>query len=181
MDGFSFLFSFYSLLLGLAVAHAITGFADSWLVRAETTLGASTLLLGLLILIRAAQQWTSFWGSRDGLSMGPWQVLTCLGVALPYIFISRVAFPRAGHRHTRTDDYYQENKRALMIALMISPCVSLANNLGNLGTSWLQLLLIALKFALPLAIPLALIFTNRQLWHRVGLGVLVVCTFVLMF
>lgn len=186
MDGFAFLFSFYSLLLGLAVAHVTTGFADSWLARAETALGASTLLLGLLVLLRAAEQWTSFWGGRDSLSMGPWMVLTCLGMALPYIFISRATFPRADHRHTRTDDYYQENKRALMVALLIPPCVSLASNVCTrgtswLGTSWLPLLGFALKYALPLAIPLALIFSKRQLWHRVGLGLLVACTFTLMF
>lgn len=181
MNGFDFLFSLYSLLLGLAVAHVVTGFADSWIDRARTVLGASTLLLALLILLRAAGQWTSFWASRDGLSMRPEFVLICLGMALPYIFIGRIAFPRAEYRYAHTDDYYLENRRALLGALSIPPCISFMSNLGHLGTSLADLLWITLKFLLPLAIPVALIFSRRQIWHRMGLGILVVCTVVLIF
>ena len=35
MNGSDFLFSLYSLLLGLAVAHVATGFADSWVEHAR--------------------------------------------------------------------------------------------------------------------------------------------------
>lgn len=182
MDGFDFLFSLYSLLLGLAVAHAMTGFADSWVDRARTALGASTILLGLLILLRAAGQWISFWDGRDGLAMDPWKVLVCLGMALPYIFIARVMFPRTDAGYASIDDYYLENRRALMTALLIPTCVSFASNIALSGSAFLQEpLFIAMKYVLPLAIPLALIFAGRQRWHRAGLGVLTACTLALMF
>ena len=71
MNGFEFLFSFYSLLLGLAVARVATGFADMWRGRRDTVVGISPCLLGLLILFSAAQQWMSFWRGRDVLTMGP--------------------------------------------------------------------------------------------------------------
>ncbi len=180
LNGSDFLFSLYSLLLGLAVAHVATGFADSWVERRKTTLGSTTLLLALLILLRAAGQWTSFWSSRAGLTMDPALVLTALGVALPYVFIGRIAFPRPGHGGRNTDDHYMDNRTALMAALSISPCVSLASNMGNLGTSPVQLLWATLKFVLPLAIPLALGFSTSQRLHRLGLGVLVACTFLLL-
>lgn len=180
MNGADFLFSLYSLLLGLAVAHVATGFADSWVERRRCALGATTLLLGLLILLRCAGQWTSFWASRDGLSMTPGLVLIALGMALPYVFVGRIAFPRPGHAGAGTDEHYLDNRTALMAALAISPCVSLSSNLHILGTSPAQLSWILLKFVLPLAIPLVLAFSPRQAWHRIGLAVLIVCTFVLL-
>ncbi len=181
MNGFDFLFSLYSLLLGFAIAHVVTGFADSWIDRAKTALGASTLLLALLILLRAAEQWTSFWSSRDGLSMSPKLALISLAMALPYIFIGRLTFPRTENTCGRTDDYYLENRSTLMGALLISPCVSFMSNLGNLGSTWEHLTWMTLKFFLPLAIPLGLIFLKKQLWHHIGLGILVSCTVFLMF
>jgi len=181
MDGFSFLFSLYSLLLGLAVAHVITGFADNWVDRASTAPGVSSILLGVLILLRAAGQWTSFWEGRDSLTMDPWMVLICLGMALPYIFAGRVMFPRADARYASADDYYLENRRALMIALLIPTCISFASNILFWGAAFLQApLFITVKYVLPLAIPFALIFAERPLWHRAGLGVLTVCAVALM-
>lgn len=114
------------------------------------------------------------------MSMDPELVLISLGVALPYVFIGRIAFPRPGHHYAHTDDHYLDNRTALMAALAISPCVSLLSNLGNLGTSGTQLLWVVLKFVLPLGIPLVLAFSERQSWHRIGLAVLTVCAFVLL-
>ena len=48
MSGFDFLFSFQSLLLGLAVARVATGFADMWRGRKDIVVGISPILLGLL-------------------------------------------------------------------------------------------------------------------------------------
>jgi hypothetical protein len=95
MNGFEFLFSFYSLLLGLAVANVATGFADIWRGRRETPVGTPTVLLGLLILFSAAQQWMSFWRGRDSLTMGRWQILVSIAVALPFVFISRAMPPES--------------------------------------------------------------------------------------
>ncbi len=41
MGGFDFLFSFYSLLMGLAVARVATGFADMWRGRKTMVIGVS--------------------------------------------------------------------------------------------------------------------------------------------
>ena len=116
MNGFEFLFSFYSLLLGLAVANVATGLADSWRFRARTALGAPTLLLGLLILLSAAQQWLSFWKARAVLTMGPWEVLVAMGMSLPYIFVSQAMLPREHEQCTDLRVYYARNSRSLMTA-----------------------------------------------------------------
>jgi hypothetical protein len=177
MTGFEFLFSFYSLLLGLAVARVATGLADSWSKRTKNSFGATTSLLGLLILLSAARQWLSFWGGREVLTMGPWQVLTCMGMSLPYIFISQAMFPQEHQSCADIDDHYLQNSRQLLITLLIPPLVSLIFNLVLQGFYWDY----ATTYALPLLVPVALAFSKRQWQHRVGLSLLVVNVLVLMF
>lgn len=180
MSGIEFLFSFYSLLLGLAVANVVTGFAESWQMRARTSLGLSTLLLGLLILFRAAQQWLSVSGASATLTMDAWNVLTSMGMALPYIFISRAMLPREHDNCTHLDDYYLQNSRALMLALLVPPAVSLARNVAVFGLEGMPVDLFAVKYGIPLLVPVALLFSRHQWHHRVGLTLLVVLIVVLM-
>ena len=67
------------------------------------------------------------------------------------------------------------------IALLIPTCISFASNILFWGAAFLQApLFITVKYVLPLAIPFALIFAERPLWHRAGLGVLTVCAVALM-
>ena len=176
MTGFEFLFSFYSLLLGLAVARVATGLADNWRMRAKTSFGISTLLLGILVLLSVAQQWLSFWGARYVLTMGPWEVLTCMGMSLPYIFISQAMLPQEHDGCTDFDEHYLQNSRPLLLALLAPPTVSLAYNIAVQGFGWY-----AIKYMLPLVVPIVLAFSIRRWLHHAGLSLLVVHVLVLMF
>jgi hypothetical protein len=177
MSGFEFLFSFYSLLLGLAVAGVATGLADSWRPRAQTGFGSTTSLLGLLVLLNAARQWLSFWESRDVLTMGPWEVLVCMGMSLPYIFISQAMFPQERGNCIDFDGYYLQNSRPLLLALLIPPVVSFSYNVALQGFDWSYVN----TYALPLLVPIVLVFSKRQWLHRIGLTLLVFNVLVLMF
>ena len=179
MAGFEFLFSFYSLLLGLAVANVATGLAGCWRLRSKTSMAATTLLLGLLILLSAAQQWLSFWGGREVLSMGPWEVLTCMAMSLPYIFISQAMFPHEKETCTDLGVYYLGNSRALMLALAVPPMVSLVYNLSRQEPGIHQIVGYVSDvhsfsyYWLRLAIPTVLVFSKRQRLHVLGLILLV--------
>lgn len=70
MTGFEFLFSFYGLLLGLAVAQVTSSFADTRRRRGNRRLGVVPPILGLFVLLAVAQQWASFWAGRDALDTG---------------------------------------------------------------------------------------------------------------
>ena len=187
MTGFESLFSFYSLLLGLAVANVATGLASSWRLRAKTSIGTTTLLLGLLILLSAAQQWLSFWGARDGLTMGPWEVLTCMAMSLPYIFISQAMLPHEKEDCTDLGVYYLENSRALMLALAVPPIVSLLFNLSlqefsiHQVASYVSSLRSFSYYWIRLAIPMALVFSKSQRLHVLGLGLLVINILIRIF
>jgi hypothetical protein len=171
MNGFEFLFSFYSLLLGLAVANVATGFADIWRSRRETLVGTHTVLLGLLILFSAAQQWMSFWRGRDSLTMGPWQILVSVAVALPFVFISRAMLPRERDTWRSLDDYYMAHRRVLLAVLLVPAVASLSYNcaLGNFPDRSE-----AFYDALRLGVPILLILWPQRLAQSVGLAALII-------
>ena len=178
MNGFEFLFSFYSLLLGLAVANVATGFADMWRGRRQTTIGALGPLLGLLILFSAAQQWMSFWGGRDVLTMGAWEILVSIGVALPFVFISRAMLPREQDGWNSWDDYYMAHSRVLLTVLLIPPVISISYNLARANFPDRPQ---AVFDAVRLGIPLLLILWRQRWVHRVGLAALTINMLVKLF
>lgn len=169
MSGFEFLFSFYSLLLGLAVARVATSFADMWRGRRETSVGVCPWLLGALILFSAAQQWMSFWGGRAVLTMGPWQILVSISVALPYVFVSQAMLPREQDQWPSLEDYYLTHSRVLLGVLLAPPVVSLLYNcaLGNFPDRSN-----ALFDGMRLGVPVLLIVWRKAWIHRLGLAVL---------
>jgi hypothetical protein len=171
MNGFEFLFSFYSLLLGLAVANVATGFADIWRGRRETLVGTPTVLLGLLILFSAAQQWMSFWHGRDSLTMGPWQILVSIAVALPFVFISRAMLPREQDTWPSLDEYYMAHRRVLLAVLLIPPLASISYNcaLANFPDRSE-----VFYDVIRLGVPILLVLWPRRLVQSVGLAALII-------
>jgi hypothetical protein len=170
MTGFEFLFTFYSLLLGIAIANIATDFADIWRERHSRMAGTSTIMLGLFILLCVAQQWIAFWDSRDILEMGPTNLLVCIAMAFPYIFVSQAMFPSKQDNCASLDDYYIAHNRVLLGVLLIPVLVSLGYNLIWGGI--LDLPNISF-FIIRIGIPLLLIFFQNQWLHRIGLGVLI--------
>ena len=170
MSGFEYLFTFYGLLLGLAVANVATGFADMWRSSVALRVGWATPLLGLFILFGAAQQWVSFWSGRDSLTMGPWELLVSIGVAFPYIFVSQGMFPREQDRWNSLEAYYLAHSSVLMGVLLVPPLAGLVYN-GVLFGSWPagpDLIFTAIR----VVVPLTLIFVKRVWAHRAGLALL---------
>lgn len=183
MSGFEFLFSFYGLLLGLAVANIASGFADAWRRRGDWKMGVAPLLLGLFILLAAAQQWTSFWRSRDGLTMGPSELLMSLGMALPYIFVSHVMFPVELKEGRSLEDHYFEQQRVLMAALLMPALLSMLYNivisppLGILNA----VSFVVLGYGPRIGIPIVLMLRHDRPVHWIGLTLLSVWMLLLMF
>lgn len=181
MSGVEFLFSFYSLLLGLAVAKVATGFADMWRGRRDMVIGVSPVLLGLFILFSAAQQWMSFWKAHGAYTMGPWAILASMGITLPYVFVSQAMMPREQDTWASLEDYYMAHNRVLLGALWIAPVIALCYNFaqGNLfGVSHLRAVVV---LVVRLGVPLLLICWQRRWVHRFGLAALTITRIVGLF
>lgn len=175
MADFEYLFSFYSLLLGLAVANVAGGFGDMWRDRAFVAVGLCAPLLAAIVLLGGMNIWLVFWRVREGVTLDAWRMMSAAGVALPYIFISRAMFPAQGTT-TSLEEHYLASRRAILIALAVSPIVSFASNIvlnGGTYPGWS-----AVWIGLRIACPLALIPFASPLVQRAGLaGIAILLTF----
>ena len=109
MTGFEMLFAFYSLMLGLALANATTGFADLLRDRETVRIGTLVPLLCLVVVTFVPSQWLGFWVNRQVFSLTPFLLLTAMAVVLPYVFLSQAMFPADRKRWASLDDYVLAN------------------------------------------------------------------------
>lgn len=175
MSDFEFLFTFYSLLLGLSIANIATDFADMWRERHARMSSVSTILLGIFILICVAQQWISFWAVRDLMVMNPTNLLVCIAMSFPYIFVSQAMFPSVNDNWESLEDYYMAHCRVLHSVLLIPIVVGVIFNLylGSL-VAWPD----ATFYILRIGIPILLMAFRLKWLHRTGLILLIATMFV---
>lgn len=173
MSGFEYIFTFYGLLLGLAVANAVGNVAEMWRANETVKVGLAPPLLCVFILLAAAQQWVSFWGAREELTMSPVNLLMCIGMAVPYTFVSHGMTP-AREGSASFESFYLDHRKMLMGVLAIPPLLSLIYNValdgfGDLGQFALGMAVITGPRVL---IPLWLALTRSPRAHAIGLGLL---------
>lgn len=177
MSGFEYIFTFYGLLLGLAVAAAVGNLAEMWRANEAVKVGLAPPLLCVFILLAAAQQWVSFWAARDVLTMTPISLLMCIGMAVPYTFVSHGMTP-AREGSASFEQFYLDHRRTLMAILAIPPILSLLYNLMIGSRDDLANMLMGAVFitAPRTAIPLILAFNKSARVHAISLTALCVHT-----
>jgi hypothetical protein len=111
MSSFEFVFSLFSLMLGLALANVLGGLGDALQERRKLNVGVLTPLLGLLITIDIASCWTVAWSLRDRFQPTFLSLLCGLAVTGTYYFISRMVVPRNTAEWPDFDVYYWGPKR----------------------------------------------------------------------
>lgn len=179
MSAFEALFTFYGLLLGLAVANVTSGFADIYRRKARLRVGRTMPLLAVLILVSVVQQWLSLWNAQSLMPLNWATMLTCLGMALPYIFLSGIMIPEADDM-VALDDHYAEHRRTILAALLVPLATSLATNLiGGIvdGRRAGEITLGLLIYIAPrMAIVLAMLAWPYRHVQRAGLALLIAVT-----
>jgi hypothetical protein len=180
MGAFDYLFSFYGLLLGIAIANVAIGFADMWRDCEKIRVGTCPPLLACVVLLGGMNAWLLSWHERPFVTVTAWQMLAAAGIALPYVFVSRAMFPGAEKDpESSLEDHYVKH-RGLILTLIAIPVVIqtvakvVLDGLHDLG--WEHLWMIA-----RIALPLSLIpFANRGV-QRIGLVMLIVLLLIGLF
>ena len=180
MNSFDYLFSFYWLLLGIAVANVAIGFADMWRDCEKIRVGTCPPLLCGIVMLGGMNVWLTMWHIRQDVGVTAWQMLAAACVAMPYVFVSRAMFPgQERQQETSLEEHYLKHRILILAVLTIPPIASgvskaLLDKVHDIG--WDEIWLAA-RIAMPLVL---MALTNRTA-QRVGLGIFVLLEFAGLF
>jgi hypothetical protein len=169
MGPFDYLFSFYGLLLGIAVANVAIGFADMWRDCEKVAVGTCPPLLCGIVMLGGMNVWLTMWHVRSETDVTAWQMVAAACVALPFVFVSRAMFPGIEKKPERSIEEHYLRHRGLILLMLTIPPVALAiskvllDRVHDIG--WEEIWLGARIIVPPALIPIA----NRTA-QRIGLG-----------
>ena len=180
MNAFDYLFSFYGLLLGIAVANVAIGFADMWRDCEKIQVGTCPPLLCGIVMLGGMNVWLTMWHIRQYVGVTAWQMVAAACVALPYVFISRAMFPGQEQQPERSlEEHYLKHRVLILLILLIPPLAVAVSRLlldrsedYGLREVWL---------GARLAMPLALLAVKSRTGQRIGLSAFLLLEFLGLF
>lgn len=116
-EAFGFMFGFYGLLLGLAVAEIASGFSRAYDERHARRLGIVAPLFGTLLLVDLITFWMNAWAYRDLPKVSYLTALAVALVALLYYFAATQVFPKASDKDT-LDNHIMERRRVVVFCVL---------------------------------------------------------------
>jgi hypothetical protein len=177
---FDYLFSFYGLLLGIAVANVAIGFADMWRDCEKIEVGTCPPLLAGIVLLGGMNVWLTTWETSHSAGLNGWQMLTAAGISLPYVFISRAMFPGQERKpESSLEDHYLKHRVLILLLLTAPPVVSAVSKLllDDIRYYGWREAWIAVRICAPLAL---IVFRGRGM-QRAGLGAFVILELIGLF
>ena len=136
MDAFSFVFSLYGLLMGLALAEAIGGFGQALELRHKIRIGWLSPLIALLITFDITSLWLIAWQNRSAVPINFISLAAGLVIFGIYYLIAQLAFPEDIERWPDLDVYYFKHRRWLMGGMYLCNLLAMAG-LHTIGVSQL--------------------------------------------
>ena len=127
MSPFELVFALFGLLLGLAIAEVLGGFARAVKLRRSTRpvrVGWLTPLLGLFVILDLTSFWVVAYGARDQLSANYLTLIAVSAIVGTYYLAASLIFPDDPEEWPDFDDHYDRQNRAVIFGL-------LAANLGS--------------------------------------------------
>lgn len=167
MSDFEYVAGFYALLLGLAVANVVTGFADMWRDRERVKIGWCPPLLAGAVLLGAMNTWLSMWKVHQDISVEAWQMVAALGICLPYVFVSRAMTPPDDVK-IGLEEHYLNSRVPILFALALPPIVSVWSKvrLDHFHYQGAEEVWLVAR----IVVPLLLLFAPQRLSQRAGLA-----------
>lgn len=124
MSIFEYVFSLYSLLLGLALAHLLSGLAKVVEARTKLRLGWPTALLALLMMSSLTIFWEIAWRARDAVPDNSAALFGSLIICSLLYFAAILVLPSdIAQRHDLDAHFFAEKGKVL-------GCLLLANILA---------------------------------------------------
>ena len=120
MSAFEFLFTLYSLILGLALTEILSGLGRALELRmarkdeAEFTIGWLTPLLAVFVILDLLSFWVAAWGVREQIAVSPAVMFGIVLFCCAYFLAARMVFPSEPERFADLDNHYFRVRRLVM-------------------------------------------------------------------
>ena len=114
MDAFSFVFSLFSIVLGLALAEVFGGFGRALQSRRKIHIGWMSPLLGAIVAFDITSFWALSWQVHDRIPAKIFVLFCSLVIAGIYYLVAKLTFPDDPAEWPDYDDYYFAHKRIVV-------------------------------------------------------------------
>jgi len=171
VESFDYLFSFYGLLLGIAVANVAIGFADMWRDCEKISVGTCPPLVASSVLLGGMNVWLQMWLSRPFVTVNGIQMIAAAAISLPYVFVSRAIFPgQEKEPEWSLEEHYLKHRKIILTLLAVPAAISIASHvfIDHVRYKPWELWWAGARIVLPL---LLLFFPQRNV-QRAGLSLL---------
>jgi hypothetical protein len=139
MSQFEFIFSLYSLLLGLSLVELLSGLGRAVKARlhvdeerrAEHRIGWLTPLLGLFVMLDLLSFWSAAWAVRDIIAVSGASLMGVMLFASAYYLAAHLVFPDAMPQNGDLDPHYFRVRRIVLGVLFALLLVQLGYYLAE--------------------------------------------------
>jgi hypothetical protein len=119
MTPFEFVFAVFGLLLGLAVAEVLSGFARTIKLRRKVRIGWLTPLLGVLVILDLMTLWLTAWAMRDIVAANYLTLLAVLAMIGGYYLFATLIFPDEPAEWPDFDLWYDQHNRLVLGGMVV--------------------------------------------------------------
>lgn len=135
MTDFEFVFSLFSILLGLALSEVLRGFARVVEAGRRVRVGWPTGLFAALVIADITLFWRVMWRAREEMPDTSAALFTGLFVSALYYFAAVLVFPSDATKRTELDSHFSEQKTKVLGCLFAANAIAYAGRYALMGPS----------------------------------------------
>jgi hypothetical protein len=135
MSVFEYVFSLYSLLLGLALAHLLSGLAKVVEARGKIRLGLPTGLLVLVMMSSLTIFWEIAWRARDAVPDNSAALFASLIICSLLYFAAILVLPSNVAERRDLDEHFFAEKGKVLTCLLVANILAYGSRYALMGWS----------------------------------------------
>ena len=133
MSVFEYVFSLYSLLLGLALAHLLSGLAKVVEARGKVRLGWPTALLALVMMSSLTIFWEIAWRARDAVPDNSAALFASLIICSLLYFATVLVLPSDTVQRRDLDEHFFLEKGKVLGCLLLANLLAYGSRYALMG------------------------------------------------
>lgn len=133
MSVFEYVFSLYSLLLGLALAHLLSRLAKVVEARGKVRLGWPTALLALVMMSSLTIFWEIAWRARDAVPDNSAALFASLIICSLLYFATVLVLPSDAIQHRDLDEHFFTEKAKVLGCLFLANVLAYGSRYALMG------------------------------------------------